>query len=105
MNDRAHGPMDPIAMARAAAAAAAKAQAPQAIDPMQAFAQFFGLSVPALQALKANLVPCMCGKCQGVGIQAEARLHFLRTGQAEIITRGDAVAPPAPEAAPVEAES
>jgi hypothetical protein len=41
---------------------------------------YFGLSVPMLQALQINVVPCMCGHCSGMGVQFEARLHLTPQG-------------------------
>jgi hypothetical protein len=69
----------------------APAPGQQRIDPIQFFGQFFGLSVPALSAMQPNMVPCMCGRCQGLGIQLEVRMHFPIVGPPELITRGDAV--------------
>lgn len=89
---------DPAAMAAMQAGRGpVPPQAGQAMDPVKLFLEFFGLSVPAAQALGINVVPCVCGRCQGVGVQAEARMHFPIVGPPEIIRRGDAPRPPTPE--------
>jgi hypothetical protein len=94
-------PSSPLDQALARAAAAAKAAPPpqQHVDPREMFARYFGLNVPTAQALMLRAVACMCGRCQGVGVQLEARLHFPIVGPPEVIVRPDAGAP-APEAAP-----
>ena len=74
-----------------------RAPAPQqGIPPAIVAKDFFGLSVPVMLALQPKEVPCLCGRCQGVAVQFEGRLHFLPNGQPEVITRP---APTAPEPA------
>lgn len=74
----------------------------QQVDPVQVFASFFGLNGPTLRAMQPNVVPCMCGRCQGVGVQLEVRLHFPVVGPPEFTTRGDAVKADAAAPAPAE---
>jgi hypothetical protein len=62
----------------------------------ETIAKYLGLSPLQWTALKANVVPCMCGQCQGVGIQFESRWHFTKEGGLEGIVRGDAVKRPEP---------
>ncbi len=58
-------------------------------DPVRFFAEFFGLGVPTLRALGISVVRCMCGRCNGVGVQLESRMHFPLMGPPEIIERTD----------------
>lgn len=89
-----HGPKNPLeAMLAAQQQRGMQPPAQQQIDPVQFFAQFFGLNVPTMRALMPSVAPCLCGKCQGVGVQLEVRLHFPILGPPEFITRGDAPKP------------
>lgn len=87
------GPRNPLEAALAAAQAGPGAAVQQQVDPLQIFNQFFNFNVPTLRALQPAVAPCLCGRCQGIGVQLEVRMHFPLIGPPEIITRGDAVKP------------
>jgi len=85
-------------VADAAARAAFKGRgnlppAPQQVPVQNIFKDYFGLSVPVLNALLLEVAPCLCGNCQGGCVQIAGRMHFLKSGMPEMIKRpaeGDA---------------
>ena len=83
-------PSDAKAVAEFAARLAGQpASQPQGVHPVIAAQSWLGLSVPTLQAMKPNVVQCLCGKCQGVAVQFEGRMHFIANGGPEMIQRSD----------------
>lgn len=94
MNGAFKLPIDKAAVAAMAAKAAAAPPPPApSMHPVVAFQQYFALPVPVLQALKPSVTQCLCGRCQGVGVQLEARMHFTPEGP-QLIERGDAAREP-----------
>lgn len=74
------------AMGAMAARAPAAAQ-PQGVPPVVIAQQYYGFSIPVLESLQPGTVPCLCGRCQGIAVQFNGRLHFLRDGRPEVISR------------------
>jgi hypothetical protein len=62
----------------------------QQVQVVEAVRQFMAMSGPDMMTMMPTEVACLCGKCQGVGVQFEVRFHFNRLGMVEIIRRGDA---------------
>lgn len=60
---------------------------PVRITPVDAVQQYLAMPVPVLAAMQPEMVQCLCGKCQGVAVQFNARVHFLANGGPEVVTR------------------
>jgi hypothetical protein len=72
--------IDPRMDAVAQAAMKAPQPQPMQIDPAQAFAQYFGLSIPALRELGLAVEDCPCGQCTGQRVAPTHALHFVIKG-------------------------
>jgi hypothetical protein len=98
MNGRSGQLPDAAALGAMAAARAARQarEQPTESSPGNAVANYLGLGVLQMQAMKAVELPCVCGRCQGICVQFEGRIHFLPNGAPEIIRRPDHSRMPTP---------